>query len=290
MHKIEHEFQDMMVAPRSTVFFDFAESKPKKNIHLMKSKSKSNKKFELDFNFQSDKFIPNVEFLCSLIDHSRDNESHQRQLAHLKHIKRSNKTDKIVGCWKIGETLGKGHFSNVVKGSDLIYNDSTVALKYIVIEKGKEKQMQVLVSSEIKCLTKIQNFDHVVQLLGYNLNDSLVDKRTSESVNVVLFALQYASNGNLHDFVYQYGPLPNTIARTFFRQIMEGLNACHSVGVIHRDIKSQNIVLDSHFNVKICDFGLAKVTPVLKKYTVSTQYHTSHTIHNTILRQQRAKI
>ena len=49
------------------------------------------------------------------------------------------------------------------------------------------------------------------------------------------------------------------MARTYFKQIINGLEACHNAGVAHRDIKPQNLLLDSRFNIKLTDFGLSKV-------------------------------
>ena len=71
--------------------------------------------------------------------------------------------------------------------------------------------------------------------------------------------MEYAPKGSLFDIVRYGGALSEVIARTYFKQIVSGLRHCHSKDIVHRDLKLQNILLDEHFNIKICDFGLSEV-------------------------------
>ena len=110
-----------------------------------------------------------------------------------------------------------------------------------------------LARNEQRCLQKISS-SHVVKLLAHDLNGRFENK------DAALFVLEYAPNGNLRRLIEKLGPLSDIIGRTYLHQIISGINACHKVGVIHRDLKLENIVLDVNYNAKICDFGLAKVT------------------------------
>lgn len=59
---------------------------------------------------------------------------------------------------------------------------------------------------------------------------------------------------NLVD-ILELGALDESICRTLFCQLLQGIEYLHSRNIIHRDIKPQNLLFDSHFNTKICDFG-----------------------------------
>ena len=66
-----------------------------------------------------------------------------------------------------------------------------------------------------------------------------------------------ADGGELIDFLLITGALNESIARCFFKQLMQGLDYCHINRVTHRDLKPENLLLDSNFNFKIADFRFA---------------------------------
>ena len=66
-----------------------------------------------------------------------------------------------------------------------------------------------------------------------------------------------APGGELFFYVKNSGFFPEPIARYYFKQLVNALGYIHSSGYAHRDIKPDNILLDSNFNMKIADFGFA---------------------------------
>lgn len=70
--------------------------------------------------------------------------------------------------------------------------------------------------------------------------------------------LEFMEGGELLDFI-SLGSLPENISRYFFRQLIFGLHHLHSHGIVHLDMKSDNVLVDPRdYSVKICDFGLAQ--------------------------------
>lgn len=70
--------------------------------------------------------------------------------------------------------------------------------------------------------------------------------------------MEYAQNGSILDLIHKQKRLPESRACSIARQILAGVEYCHSQGVAHRDLKCENILLDKDNKVKLIDFGFAK--------------------------------
>ena len=155
--------------------------------------------------------------------------------------------------WYVGEMLGHGTFGNVFEGTD-IYNNKTVALKFISINKlsqnseSKKKQITSFIMNELESVELIDHCN-VIKLLAYNLN--------VDNLNTMLLVFECAIFGELYKFLSSNKYFNHEITKTYFKQILDALEACHILGIIHRDLKLQNILLDSKYQIKIADFGLS---------------------------------
>ena len=156
--------------------------------------------------------------------------------------------------YEILECIGEG-----LQGKVYLANDKKkkirVALKIPKTSNKDEafpsEHVDALVH-EIRILTSL-NHPHIVQLQG------VLCKRTAEHTHVAS-VLEYAENGDLYDIIANTGPLSEDHIRIYFKQLMSALQACQDQGIAHRDIKLENLLLDKNYNLKLCDFGLAKST------------------------------
>jgi 5'-AMP-activated protein kinase catalytic alpha subunit len=79
-----------------------------------------------------------------------------------------------------------------------------------------------------------------------------------DSVDSIYMVMEYQPGGDLFSYL-EKGRLPEQKACFLFRQIIQGIQYCHSQSVVHRDLKPENIVFDSQGNIKICDFGFSNM-------------------------------
>lgn len=70
--------------------------------------------------------------------------------------------------------------------------------------------------------------------------------------------MQNAENGSILDLIQKQKRIPEGRACSIFKQVIAAVEYCHSQGVVHRDIKCENILFDTNFTVKLIDFGFAK--------------------------------
>ena len=88
-----------------------------------------------------------------------------------------------------------------------------------------------------------------------------------ETEKHILFVIELCAGGDLLNYVRRRRRLKEDVAKCLFKQIIESLAYCHRKNIVHRDIKLDNILLDSAGQVKICDFGVGKIVKKGEKMT-----------------------
>mmetsp|Transcript_17518 Transcript_17518/g.19507 ORF Transcript_17518/g.19507 Transcript_17518/m.19507 type:complete len:544 (+) Transcript_17518:65-1696(+) len=153
------------------------------------------------------------------------------------------KQSATIGEYKVREEIGRGSFSVVKKGRHSS-KKKLVALK--IIELKKE-----VTQDEIK-----REAAHMLQVKGHAHILSL--KEVICGSGCMCLVLEYAKEGDLQTYVTSKGKLPEYQARRYFSQIASGVRHCHQQGIVHADIKAENIFLMSSSVVKIGDFGFSQ--------------------------------
>ncbi|KAI8974346.1 kinase-like domain-containing protein [Pilobolus umbonatus] len=146
-----------------------------------------------------------------------------------------------VGCYTIGETIGEGTYGKVKKGYHK-FTGKPVAIKKI------NKQHAPMMAREIH---------HHRQLKHPNIL-MLYEMITTEShIHIIS---EYCPSGDLLDALTNSGRCSEVRVNKWFHQLIDAIQYCHCLGIVHRDLKLENILLDIDDNIKICDFGFARQT------------------------------
>jgi serine/threonine protein kinase len=110
---------------------------------------------------------------------------------------------------------------------------------------------------EHECLLKLRDFKIEVEF-----KDPSEEEGSERLVNI--FALEYAPNGELYDYLAEYGAFPEPVARWAYKQILSGLEVIHKAGFAHKDLRPENILVAKDFTLKIADFDLSCRLPIRK--------------------------
>ncbi|CAB3255674.1 unnamed protein product [Arctia plantaginis] len=156
---------------------------------------------------------------------------------------RPAKTPIRVGFYDIERTIGKGNFA-VVKLARHRITKTEVAIKIIDKSQLDASNLQK-VYREVDIMKRLDH-PHIIKLY-----------QVMETKNMIYIVSEYASKGEIFDYIARYGRMAEQAARRKFWQILSAVEYCHERRIVHRDLKAENLLLDANMNIKIADFGFS---------------------------------
>jgi serine/threonine protein kinase len=175
-----------------------------------------------------------------------------RKLIKTSFQKTGTGPDSTSEFYRVGKVLGRGAFGKVSLAVHRL-TDEMVAIKSINKEVLTDEASKNKVMKEVTILKKMRH-KNIIQLLD-----------TFETDKHIIFVMELCSGGDLLNYVRKRRKLTEDYAKTIFKQILEALHYCHNLNILHRDIKLDNIILDSEGVIKVGDFGVSKIVDPAKK-------------------------
>ncbi|XP_074644541.1 testis-specific serine/threonine-protein kinase 4-like [Tubulanus polymorphus] len=153
--------------------------------------------------------------------------------------------------YTVGHTLGHGSYATV-KSAFSSKHKAQVAIKVISKKKAPTDFLEKFLPREIEVVKILRN-PNVVCFL-----------QSIETTSRVYLIMELCTHGDLLDMIRKQGFIKEPQAAQWFHQLAGGIKYCHSKGVVHRDLKCENLLLDGRLNLKVTDFGFARSSMVSK--------------------------
>ncbi|XP_058483784.1 hormonally up-regulated neu tumor-associated kinase homolog A isoform X1 [Solea solea] len=158
---------------------------------------------------------------------------------------------KRVGNYLIGRKLGEGSFAKVREGLHAMTGEK-VAVK--VIDKRKAKKDSYVTKN-------LRREGHIQQMIRHPNITQLLD--ILETENSYYLVMELCPGGNLMNRIYDKKRLDERETQKYIRQLVLAVEHLHRAGVVHRDLKIENLLLDEQDNIKLIDFGLSNCAGIL---------------------------
>ncbi|CAD5113819.1 DgyrCDS2983 [Dimorphilus gyrociliatus] len=154
-----------------------------------------------------------------------------------------NPEEPHIGKYRLIKTIGKGNFAKV-KLAKHVPTGREVAIKIIDKTQLNPSSLQKLFR-EVRIM-KVLDHPNIVKLF-----------EVMETDRTLYLVIEYASGGEVFDYLVAHGRMKEKEARAKFRQIVSAVQYCHQKRIVHRDLKAENLLLDGDMNIKIADFGFS---------------------------------
>uniref|UniRef100_A0A2K5EG15 Serine/threonine-protein kinase SIK3 n=1 Tax=Aotus nancymaae TaxID=37293 RepID=A0A2K5EG15_AOTNA len=140
-----------------------------------------------------------------------------------------------IGNYRLLKTIGKGNFAKVKLARHIL--------------TGKEVAVKIIDKTQLNS-SSLQKVS-----LAFSLIVKLFE--VIETEKTLYLVMEYASGGEVFDYLVAHGRMKEKEARAKFRQIVSAVQYCHQKFIVHRDLKAENLLLDADMNIKIADFGFS---------------------------------
>lgn len=185
------------------------------------------------------------------------------------------------------DTTGKGAYGKVKRGVH-VPTGAPVALKVIpwtLLSRSPKDERNL--RREVELLVRAAH-PNVIALREAAWSVDYPKKDGTTAGPVAVLVMELANGGEVFRFLfYTKRPFSERIARNLFKQLADGVHHAHAMGVCHRDLKPDNLLFDSDFNLKICDFGMASPlltetgSPYLRTLTGTPAYKSPQLMEKT---------
>lgn len=152
----------------------------------------------------------------------------------------------VIDCYRVREVMGVGGMGCVYIAEDTEH-ERKVALKVLSSQHALDAGMMTRMKLEAHAGMKIKH-------------PNVIETYRLDSTGAVNFMVMELMRGvSLHELVALHGPVKWDMACDMFQQVARGLHAAHKLGIIHRDVKPANVLIDANGVAKLLDFGLARI-------------------------------
>ena len=158
-----------------------------------------------------------------------------------------------LGKYRLRRLLGKGGMSSVYLAEHVLMRRQC-AIKVLPIKRVEDTSYLARFHREARAVASL---DHPNIVRAYD-----IDHETEGDRDIHFLVMEYVDGESLHDHVKESGPLTLDNTAEFFRQAALGLDNAHKNGLIHRDVKPGNLLIDRSEVVKVLDLGLARFSEV----------------------------
>lgn len=153
-------------------------------------------------------------------------------------------------AWIKGEMIGKGSFGAVYLSLNVTTGEM-MAVKQVEVPKysAQDENVMNMVEALESEMATLKDLDHpnIVQYLGFEIKE-----------NIYSLFIEYVAGGSVGSLIRMYGRFDEPLIQYLTFQVLEGLSYLHSKGILHRDMKADNVLLDQDGVCKISDFGISK--------------------------------